>query len=221
MVVEDQTLFRDFLTGLLTDKLGFPVVATAGDGVTALELARQHQPDLILLDILIPQLSGIRVARTILDEFPETRIIALSSESDRKTVHQVHQLFLPGFVDKNEAGTDVLTEAIETVLAGKRFFSPSFRQIVRDLRKDPDSFYKILTRREQEVLTLIGGGFSDADVGLQLGLSPSSAQAHRRNILRKLDLHNTPDLISFARHTGFWKDEFARMGLKDKYHLHQ
>ena len=221
IVVEDQLLFQEFLVGLLLDKLSMEVPAIAEDGETALELIRKHKPDLVILDIMIPKLSGIQVARTILSELPATRILAISSENDIKTIHQVHRLNLSGFVDKNEATVEILVEAIQTIQQHRRYFSPSMLQAVRQLKTDPLAFQKILSRREQEILTYIGGGLSDLEIGQRLGLSVTSIQSHRRNLLKKLDLHSTPELIRFAHESGFWKASFRKMGLSDTYHVHE
>ena len=221
VVVEDQILFREFLVNLLVDTFSHEVAGTATEGPEALDLIRATRPDLVFLDILIPKLSGIHVAKLILEELPGTRILAMSSETDIKTVYQVHQLRVQGFVDKNVATVETLSEAIRCVCAGKRYLSESLRMTVQTLRADPNAFQKILTRREQEVLTHIGAGLSDGEIGKILGLSNTSVQSHRRNLFRKLDVHNTPELIRFAHEAGFWKAEFPRMGLSDSYHLHE
>jgi DNA-binding NarL/FixJ family response regulator len=220
IVVEDQVLFQEFLVGLLRDRLSFEVVGVATDGEQALEMILKERPDLVILDILIPKLSGIRVARAVLDKYPATRILAISSETDIKTVHQLHRLNLSGFVDKNEATVDILVEAIEAILQNQRYFSESLQETVRELRTDPLAFQKILTKREQEILTYIGGGLSDPEIGKRLGLSETSIQSHRRNLLRKLDLHSTPELIRFAHESGFWKASFQKLGLSESYHIH-
>jgi len=220
-IVEDQQLFLDFLVKLVGTDLGHNLVGTATDGPGALDMVSKTKPDLIILDILIPKMSGIIVATRIRQNWPRIKILALSSESDPKTVHQVTNLNLAGFIDKNDASLQTLTEGIQTVLEGGRFVSKGIRKVVDDLHKDPLAFQKILTRREQEVLTFIGGGFNDAEIGNALGLSPASVQSHRRNISRKLGLHNTPDLIQAAQAMGFWQPEFNRMDLIHTYHLHR
>jgi len=217
VVVEDQILFQELLVDLLTRRLGIELAGVAGDGPAALELVRKTRPDLVVLDILIPQLSGIQVARTILEELPATRILAVSTETDPKTVHQIHLLNLAGFIDKNEATTAVLTEALHEIREGRRYFSASMLAVVRQLRAHPQSFPKILSPREQEILSHIGGGLSDSQIGRLLGLTENSVQSHRRNLLRKLDLHSTPELMRYALEAGFWKPAFPRLQLEDPY----
>ena len=221
VLVEDQALFRDFLAVLVRDRLGHEVVGEAANGEQALDLIRSTLPDLIILDILIPRLSGIRVAQTISKELPSTRILALSSALDAKTVHQVHRLGLNGFVDKNEASKEVLIKAIDGIERSSRFFSDSVRRAIRRLQTDPVAFQKILSPREQEVLTLVGGGLSDEEIGMELELTPQSAQSYRKTLLRKLEVHSTPELINYAHENGFWKAAFTRMDLQDGYHIRE
>ena len=204
---------------LVRERLDLDLVGTASDGEEALEIIRRKQPDMVILDILIPKLSGIQVARTILSEFQKIRILALSSEMDATTVHQVHSMNLPGFVDKNEATVSLLVEAIQEVGNSKRYYSESVKLAIRKLQVDPQAFQKILSDREQEVLIYIGGALSDHEIGTTLGLSDSAIQSHRRSLFRKLDVHSTPELIRFAHENGFWKPSFRKMQLEGNYHL--
>ncbi len=217
VVVEDQILFRELLVSLLARRPGVEVVAFAEDGPGALDRVRATLPDLVVLDILIPRLSGIEVARIILAELPATRILALSTELDPHTVHQLHQLNLAGFIDKNGATTSEVAAALDAIGAGRRYFSAGVLAALRQLRAHPQSFPKILSRREQEVLSLIGGGLSDAQIGQLTGLTENSVQSHRRNILRKLDLHSTPELMRYALEAGFWKPAYPRLQLESRH----
>ncbi|HKJ90253.1 MAG TPA: response regulator transcription factor, partial [Oceanipulchritudo sp.] len=220
VVVEDQVLFQEFLVDLLRNRLELEIAGIADNGEDALEIIRETRPELLVLDILIPRLSGIHVARTVQKECPSTRILAISSENDIKTIHQVHRLRLMGFVDKNEASVDILVEAVHSILRGKPFFSESLKLTVKQLKTDPKAFQKILTRREQEVLSYIGGGLSDEEIGHTLGLSTTSIQSHRQNLFRKLHAHSTPELIRSAQEPGFWKASFKRMGIGNSYYIH-
>ncbi|MEX0325971.1 MAG: response regulator [Puniceicoccaceae bacterium] len=221
VVVEDQILFQEFLIEQLRDRMGFEIAGVAIDGKSALALIREEKPDLVILDILIPKLSGIHVARQLQQSMPEVRIVALSTETDPKTVYQVHKQHLQAFIDKKEASIEVLQEAIEGVLSGKRYYSPSIQAVLDQLRTDPKAFQKVLSKREQEILTFIGAGLSDSEIAESLSLSESSIQTHRRNLFRKLDVHSTPELIRYANECGFWKSVFPAMGLQDSYHLHE
>jgi len=221
VVVEDQALFREFLIACLVEDMGHQVVGIAKDGESAIEIVRREKPDLLILDVLIPRLSGIRVARTIRHELPNVRILILSNQMDAKTLYQLDRLYLAGFVDKNEASIEVLTEAIQAISNKKRFFSESMKSSIHRLKSDPNAFQKILTKREQEILTYIGAGLSDEEISGMLGLSSASVQSHRANLFRKLSVHSTPELIRYASEKGFWKPQFSRMDLTDSYHNHE
>lgn len=220
LIVEDQALFRDFLVAVLQRNEALLPLGIAGDGLTALEVFRAHHPRLVLLDILIPEQSGILVARRMLQEAPITRIIALSAERDPKTLYQIHQLGLSGFIDKNQTDTKTLSQAIDTVLSGGRFFSESYRTTVRDLRTNPDAFHKILSKREQEFLTLVGSGLSDEEISDKLDISLASVPSYRQNLYKKLGLHSNTELIRYAQETGFWKPAFKDLNLENSYHWH-
>ena len=221
VVIEDQVLFQEFVLGLLKEMPEFSVVGTGRTGEEALELVRRHRPELLILDILIPRISGIQVASQVIKEHPHTRILAISSETDDKTIYQVHRRGLAGFIDKNAATVEAFKEALTAISKGKRYFSESLKLSLQELRADPQAFQKLLSRREQEVLTLIGSGLSDPEIGQHLGLSEGSIHSHRRNLFRKLDIHSTPELIRFAHESGFWKASFRKMGLTDTYHIHE
>lgn len=221
VVVEDQVLFRDFLIDNLTKGMSHEIVGIAGDGKSALEVVRREKPDLIILDVLIPKLSGILVAKAVREEFPHIRILVLTNQMDAKTLYQIQKLYLAGFVDKNDASKEILAEAIEAIKNKKRYFSESMWKSVTHLKMDPISFQKILTKREQEILSYIGAGLSDDKIGEILGLSTKSIQSHRSNLLRKVGVHSTPELIVFACEMGFWKPQFKKMDLTNTYHNHE
>lgn len=212
-------MFREFIRLVLENDFAFTVVGEAADGIEALRVCREQHPDLVLLDILIPRLSGLHVARTLREEMPQTRILMLSSECDASTLHQLNELRVDGFVDKVGQDIDVLRRAIRTVSEGGRYFADVVQQTLADLREQPEAFPKLLSPREMEVLSLVGGGLSDTEIGRILGLSPDSVKSHRRNIMKKLSIHNTPDLVQFAHDHGFWKHQFNRMDLSRTYHV--
>lgn len=219
VIVEDHLMFREFIRSVLTQDFHYDVVGEAGDGIEALRICREHKPDLLVLDILIPRLSGLHVAKTVREEMPETRILMLSSECDASTLHQLHQIHVEGFIDKVEQNTQTLRKAIRTITEGGRYYSEVIQKTLNSLHKDPMAFQKILTPREMEVLSLVGGGLSDNEIGKMLGLSSMSIQSHRRNLFSKLNITTTPELVQFAHEHGFWKHQFNKMELTRSYHI--
>lgn len=206
VIVEDQRLFQDLLTQVAIFQ-GFTIVGVAGDGLSALELCLQRKPDLLLLDLLIPKMAGLVVAASLRERGLLPRILAVSSETDAYTLHRVFEIGLEGFIDKGSQNLQTLQEAIRKVGAGERYFSPRILHLQREYAARPDSFVKLLSTREQEVLSLVGACFSDGEIGERLGLSASTVQTHRRNIMQKLGMHTTPELIKYSLQHGFWKHQ--------------
>ncbi len=219
VIVEDQAMFREFIHQVVEQDLNLRVIGEASDGVEAVEVCRRLRPQLVILDILIPKLSGLHVAQTVIEEIQGCKVLALSAEFDQTTLHQLHQLGVHGFVDKTAKTTATLKEAISLVAAGKTYYSDVLRETISAMRQTPFSFEKILTRRESQVLSFVGGGLTDSEIGKIIGLSASSVQSHRRNLMKKLDVHSTPELIQFAQDKGFWKPAFNQMELTHSYHI--
>lgn len=212
-------MFREFIRHVVENDLQLEVCAEADDGIRALEVCRKLKPDLVLLDILIPRMSGLQVARQLLKELPDCRIIALSSEHDPSTLHQLDELGVHGYVDKNGQTSDTLCHAIDEVMQGEPFYTPIMRETLAQMKTEPFSFHKMLSMRELQILSFVGGGMTDEEIGQIIGLSATSVQSHRRNLMNKLCLHSTPDLIQFAQDNGFWKPDFNRMNLARSYHV--
>ena len=211
VIVEDQKLFQQLLTHVVTLEFGYKVVGLADDGLTALRQCRIHKPGLVLLDICIPQTSGLVVAEILRAEFPQMKILAVSSENDPVTVHRIFKIGIHGYLDKSTQTMETLTEAIGKVSVGGTYFSQSILRIRDQLMNEPMAFQKILSPREQEILALIGGCYSDQEIGNLVGLSPSTVQTHRKNIMGKVGVHSTPELIRYALDKGFWKPHEERL----------
>lgn len=211
VIVEDQKLFQELLSHVVTTVFGYKVVGVAGDGISALRLCRETKPGLVLLDICIPQTSGLVVADILKSENPGTKILAVSSENDPVTIHRAFKIGFQGFLDKSTQTLDTLTEAIRKVSTGGTYYSPSVLKVRDKLLEEPMSFQKILSPREQEILALIGGCYSDQEIGNLVGLSPSTVQTHRKNIMGKVGVHSTPELIRYAIENGFWKPHEERL----------
>lgn len=210
VIVEDQKLFQELLTHVAQKEFGHKVVGIASDGIQAIQLCREKKTNLLLLDLLIPKISGLVVAETLQEEMPQLKILAVSSENDPYTVHRAFDIGLQGFLDKGSQTMATLVEAIERVSDGKTYFSENILKIREKLIQEPMAFHKILSPREQEVLALIGGCYSDQEIGEFMGLSSSTVQTHRKNIMNKTGTHSTPLLIKYALENGFWKPQEAQ-----------
>lgn len=203
IVIEDFHLILDLLTESCRNL--FPVaevhgVATAAEGLSA---CREHQPEVVFLDLVLPDRDGLELVPQILAASRQTRIIALTSHADEFTINRAVQASVHGFVDKNEAPLDVLAEAINAVLAGERFYSQSVLEIRAAMRNDPKAFDKMLSDYEQRLLTLFGEGVSNEELAVRCGITANTAKWHRRVIMAKLGLHTTSQLIHYALEKGF------------------
>ena len=206
IVVEDQRLVAEFFTFHCRD-LGLEVLqrcATCREGLSAI---RSHHPDLVLMDISLPDGDGLELAKTILDELPEVKILAISSHRDPWTMLQVQRIGLHGFVDKNDQRPDVLSEAIHAVLGGRVYYTPIVNESSASIRRDPKAFIRVLSDYETRILSMIGESKTDDEIATVLAISPATVQSRRRDIMRKLDIHTTPKLIHYAIVNGLTRAE--------------
>lgn len=196
-------MFRSLLRRLLVEDCKGKVVLEVGTlAELRANLALLASVDLILLDIHLPDGDGIDFT----DEMSKARIAApvllLSSSCEDYVVHRVSRSFVQGFVHKDEE-TKVLVTAIQTIAAGGAFYSPRFVELRRKLAREPSSFEKLLSVREQQLLRLLGAGYSDAEAASELGLSVGTVQSHRRNVMGKLDLHSAQEMQAYALKADF------------------
>lgn len=196
-------MFREVLRKVCTDELKHEVVGEAADGRRAVELVAAQRPDLVLLDLHLPGLDGFGVVAEIRKQAPELRILVLSSHCDEFTVFQAERARVNGFVDKNTNTVATLKKAIDSVGAGRVWFSETFLKVKAARHRDPSSFDKLLTDRERSILALLGAPMSDQEVAVRLAISQETVEKHRFNILRKLDLSTTTELVRYAHEHGF------------------
>jgi len=192
---------------LLERQPGFKVVGEASDGRQAVEQAEATQPDIIVLDIAMPNLSGIEAAQRISALLPQTRIIILSMHSDESYVLRALKAGAKGYLLKDSAENDLI-EAIRAVDEGKAFFSPEISNImvedyVREMkRRGAEDSYELLTPREREILQMLAEGKSNKHIATVLDLSLYTVETHRRNLQDKLNLHSFAELILYAVRKG-------------------
>lgn len=196
-------MFREVLRRVCARDLHHEVVGEAADGTSALELVARTSPDLLLLDLHLPDLDGFGVIESLRQAAPKVRILVLSSHCDEYTVFRVEKARVQGFVDKNTNTVAILKAAITAAGQGKTFFSESFLRIKTARHNNPHSFDKLLTARERAVLSLIGEPQSDREIAVHLGISAETVEKHRFNLLGKLALQTTTELARYAREHGF------------------
>ncbi len=205
VLADDHPIVRQGLRTLLEQDAQCQVIGEATDGLTAIDLISQLRPDLAILDVQMPDLDGLEVARRVATISPVTRVIMLSMHSDEPYVLDALRYGALGYVLKGSATAD-LVDAVRAVTAGQRFLSaPLAGRAIdayarsADTERLPDR-YDLLTSREREVLQLAAQGLTNAEIGERLSISPRTAETHRANLLRKLGLQSQTDLVRFAAH---------------------
>ena len=207
MIADDHPLVRSGLRALLERDGEFEVVAEAADGYEAIDLAVLHKPDVILLDVGMPRLSGPDAAQRISQKLPAARIVMLSMHSDEAYVLRALKAGARGYLLKASPEADVLA-AIRAVAAGNAYFSPSITKllveeyVVEARRRGMEDSYDLLSTREKEVLQLLASGKSNREIAELLFISVATVETHRTNIFQKLHLHNLAELILYAVRKG-------------------
>ena len=204
LLVDKYETTRRGVRSLLVEESNIEVVAEAGDGRTAVALVSKHRPDIVVMDIGLPDLNGIEATRQIRDREPSVKVVALSRLSDQKTVATMLQAGAAGYVLKEVAACEVV-EAIREVLAGRKYVSPQLMaSLITDYAQrlaDGDESSR-LTPREREVLQLIAEGKTSAQIADQLSVSEKTVGNHRQNLKEKLGLNGTAELTKYAIREG-------------------
>lgn len=202
-LVEDQVMFRSMLRRMLVEDCQGKVVLEVGSlAELRANIAVLATIDLLLLDIRLPDGDGVDFVAEMTSQQIAVPVLLFSGSCEDYIVHRVNRSFVQGFVHKDEEPKVLLT-AIQMVAAGGAFFSPRFVERQRALANSPETFEKKLSPREQELLRLIGAGYTDAEAAAALGLTASTAKTHRRNAMAKLNLHTAQELQAYALKAGF------------------
>lgn len=207
IIAEDQTIVRQGLRSLLESEQNIEVVAEAGDGLETIKCVEQYSPDLVLLDLAMPKMSGLSALKDIKERFKNTKILVLTFHSSEEYILEAFGNGADGYCLKNDTHTELLT-AINSLLAGKSYISPSLSGKVlegylegrRKLKKETS--WESLTNREKEVLKLVAEGYSSVEIGEMLNISPKTVDKHRSNIMNKLNLHSVAALTAYAIEKG-------------------
>lgn len=206
LLADDHKITREGLCSLINEHDEMEVIAQADNGRMALELVREKLPDVVIMDVTMPDLNGIEATRKILNEFKDIKIIGLSMHSDTLFISEMLKNGASGYLLK-ECAFEELAKAINTVVAGKIYLSPAISGILVDdylhhLSKKSDRKADVLTIREREVLQLIAEGNSTKQTAIKLHVSTKTIETHRRQIMQKLDTHSVAELTKYAIKTG-------------------
>ncbi len=205
LLVDDHRMVRDGLRAILSTRPGIEIVGDADNGRAAVIAVQKLEPDIVVMDVGMADLNGIEATRRIKDAAPRVQIVALSTHSDKRYVLGMIDAGASGYVLK-EAASDDLVLALKSVSAGKKYLSPEITGVVLEHYKDrgqlPGSAYDVLGDREREVLQLLAEGKTSKAIAKELHLSAKTVETHRRNIMRKLDLHSVAELTKYAVREG-------------------
>ncbi len=212
LIVDDHPLVREGLESILKPATKYEVVGQAGTARDGIRMIKDLKPDLVLLDLGLPDKSGLELSREIRNLSPSTRILIVSMHSKVDYIVKAFQAGATGYMTK-ESATEWLLKGIEHVLSGEYFMDGAVSHaVVKKLMQTPekemkitDAGYETLTSREQEVIVLLAEGYSAKKAAAKLFISPKTVENHRTNIMNKLGLHSTIELVRYA----------ARLGLVD------
>jgi DNA-binding NarL/FixJ family response regulator len=213
LIADDHRIVRDGLQATL-ERAGHVVVGGAATGHEALALAHRLQPDVVTMDVSMPELNGIEATRRLTVDLPGVRVLALSMKCDRHTVMAMFAAGASGYLQKSSTSADELLRALAVVGAGQKYVSPAVTdQVLGHLcegirernggqHREAPKRHKPLSARERDVLKLLADGMSSKEIAIQLGLAVPTVETHRRQVMNKLGLHSVAELTKYAVREG-------------------
>ena len=201
LIADDHGVVAEGLKHLIEAQPDMQVVATVGDGREAVRLAREAQPDVVLMDLSMPELNGADATRAILERNPRCRVIVLSMYAEREYVRRALKAGASGYVVKRSAAKEVV-EAVRAVFGGGRYLSPRVADVALEGRAGEDDSLARLSAREREVLQLIAEGRTGAEIAERLELSQKTVETYRARLIEKLGIRDVPGLVRFAIQRG-------------------
>ena len=207
LLVDDHAVVRSGLRMLLENEKDFIIVGEAGSGQEAVELTSQLSPNVVIMDITLPDMSGIEATRRLKQAYPKTAVVALTIHEDQQYFFEMLQVGASAYVPKRAAPDDLIT-AIHAVSRGETYIYPSLAKLLvndflsRTSDEDENAAMSKLTPREQEVLSLLAEGKTNDEIAAELVISPHTVARHRENLMGKLGLHNRSELVKYAIRKG-------------------
>jgi DNA-binding NarL/FixJ family response regulator len=205
LIAEDHTMVRESLVSVLQADGDVQVVAQASDGFDAVEKAIQLRPDVVIVDLSMPRLSGIEVIRRLREAVPTARVLVLTMHQEDEYILQAVRAGASGYLVKDSAAAELLS-AVRSVHAGRGYFGPQAARTLADQLQHPeralDDPYGRLTAREREVFHLIAEGHTTKEIARRLDIGVKTAENHRGRVLDKLDMRNTAELVRYALRKG-------------------
>lgn len=200
LITDDHGVLREGVISILDNYPEFVVIAEAEDGERALELAKRVQPDAVILDLMLPILDGLQVARKLRRTQPNIKIVVLSALAEPEIVEQALKIGVDAYVSKTRCMDD-LVKALRLVMEGHRFVSPGlnrYEPVVKPSKIDKDHQMSLLTLRERQVMGMIAVGLTNKQIARKLGISVHTVRSHRQRLMDKLDVHDIATLTRIA-----------------------
>jgi DNA-binding NarL/FixJ family response regulator len=202
LLADDHAVVRQGFKMILAAQPDMEIVGEAGNGREALDLAGQFQPDVVVMDVAMPELNGIEATRRIADVSPRSRVLALSMHKDSVYVREILRAGARGYLLKDSISSDLLA-AVRAIARGEGYLSPGVSDaVLNDYRRHVTDPIDLLTSREREVLQMIAEGKTNKEIATVLNLSVYTVDAHRGRIMEKLNVHSVTDLVRFAVRCG-------------------
>jgi DNA-binding NarL/FixJ family response regulator len=211
LLADDHAIVRHGLSRAVQQEQDMEVIGQAEDGLTTVELTRELSPDIVIMDISMPDLNGIEATRQILRESPNVKVVALSMHAAKRFVTEMFRAGAAGYLLK-DCEYDELARAIRAVAEGKTYLSPSVsdvvvEDVVHNVPEPKSTAFSVLTPREREVLQLMAEGNTTKQIARRLHISPKTVEAHRLRIMTKLDIDNVAQLTKYAIQEGLTSAE--------------
>jgi DNA-binding NarL/FixJ family response regulator len=207
VVVEDQTAICELIIEMLEARGAYRVLGSTADGHEGLALAKQLKPDILILDILLPGISGLEVLRQLHDTQPDLKVLIFSAKSEKQIARGLLKAGVRGYVPKS-ARLSELRQAVDAVAAGDTWFSETFQKAMADAltapESDVDAKGATLTEREKEIAVLLAKSYSSKEVAVKLEISAKTVENHRTNLMRKLGVHDVAGVIRFVVRQGLY-----------------